>query len=251
MGGRACVNGDREGENGRRAYAAFPLAGACSTPMARRARRDTMGSAMESISKKVAIMAPGNNALLCVSSSLALLLSTAAVASGASIYTDGIGDLKGGAGPDITRLALSNTATTVTFRLRFAKTPPLRASARNGWADMLLIGIDVPPLGAPPVTPGGEWPGSDFALGTHGPSRKGMMVKQANDVPAKSRNVATFKIATSGSTLTFSIPRRVLGRATSFRFMLATAREGEDETTTGGGVDLAPGRGTFRYVFTG
>jgi hypothetical protein len=188
-------------------------------------------------------MMVGRYALLC-----ACLFAVAPGALGSAVaatgYSDRVGDVKGGAGPDIVAVHLSNTATKVTFRVRFAKAPPLRASAPKGWADMLLIAIDVPPLGPRPLSPGGEWPGADFALGTHGPSPTGMMVRLGDK---RSRLVSRFKIDRSGSTLTFSIPRRPLGSAASFTFLVAAARETENEAT-GGGTDFSPGNGTFRYV---
>jgi hypothetical protein len=52
------------------------------------------------------------------------------------------------------------------FRVRFAKASPLQTSTREQWIDMLLLGIDVPPLGSKP-TPSG-WRGVDCVLGVHG-----------------------------------------------------------------------------------
>jgi hypothetical protein len=181
---------------------------------------------------------------------LAVLLLTSGVAFAAKGYSDRAGDVEGGTGPDIVSLKVSNTKTKVTFVVRFAKAPPLRVSPREGWVDMLLIGVDVPPLGPPPITPGGEWRGANFGLGTHGPSGTGQMVRLTPTLPVESRRVATFRIVASGSTLTFSIPRRALGNPGWFTFMAAAAREMADEGR-GGGVDLAPARGTFRYALTG
>ena len=106
---------------------------------------------------------------------------------------------------------------------------------------MLLIGIDVPPIGPRPVTPGGEWPGANFALGTHGPSKTGQLVRLGNRLVGSSRRVATFRIVTSGATITFSIPRSSLGSPGWFTFTIATARE--TEATSSGGIDFAPARG--------
>ena len=55
---------------------------------------------------------------------------------------------------DVVALAVERDADTITFRVRFAAGPPLGVSLQDGWVDMILIGIDVPPFGAPPVTPG-------------------------------------------------------------------------------------------------
>jgi hypothetical protein len=181
---------------------------------------------------------------------LAVLLVISGAASAAKSYPDRVGDVRGGAAPDLASVTVSNTRTRVTFRVRFAKAPPLRVSTREGWIDMLLIGIDVPPLGPPPASPGGEWHGANFGLGTHGPAKTGLLVKLGEDPASGSRRVASFEIVTSGSALTFSIPRRALGSPAWFTFMVAAAREGEQEAT-GGGVDIAPDRGTFRYALTG
>jgi hypothetical protein len=63
--------------------------------------------------------------------------------------------------------------------------------------------------------------------------------------------VATFKIVTRGSTLTFSIPRRALGKNVAwFTLVVAAGRETMQEGQ-GGGADYAPARGSFRYVLTG
>jgi hypothetical protein len=177
---------------------------------------------------------------------IAALSMTAGSALAANGYVDRVGDVKGGAGPDIASVHVSNTASKVTFRIRFAKAPPLRVGTVKPWVDMLLVGIDVPPLGPRPSAPGGEWPGANFALGTHGPSHTGMMVKLGADVPEQSRQVTRFKIGQSGSTLTFSIPRRVLGGPTWFTFTVAAARETEDAAVRGGN-DFAPNSGTFHY----
>ena len=177
---------------------------------------------------------------------LLVLLAVCGVALAAKSYPDPRGDVKGGGGPDIASVTLSNSASVVTFRVRFAGSPPLQVSLREKWVDMLLIGIDVPPIGPSPVTPGGEWLGADFALGTHGPSETGQLVRIGKK---RSAPPLRFKIVTTGRTLVFSIPRRALGNPGWFRFNLAAAREGESEAA-GGGVDVAPGRGTFRYVLS-
>ncbi len=177
---------------------------------------------------------------------LAAVFLISGVAFAAKTYPDRAGDVKAGTGPDLTAVTVSNERTTVTFRVRFAKAPPLRISAREGWVDMLLIGIDVPPLGPRPSSPGGEWRGANFALGTHGPSRTGQLVRLGKE---ESRPVAGFKIASSGSMLTFSVSRRALGNPAWFTFTVAAARELVKQET-GGGFDVAPARGTFRYALT-
>jgi len=176
----------------------------------------------------------------------AAFLLVCGVALAAKTFPDRVGDVKAGTGPDIVAVKLSNTESTITFGIRFTSAPPLRVSTKEGWIDMLLIGVDVPPLGPRPVAPGGEWLGADFAMGTHGPSKTGLFVRQGPGSPAEPRKPVRFKITTSGSTLTFSITRRALGNPSWFTFSVAATRE-----TTGGSVDLAPARGTLRYTLTG
>jgi hypothetical protein len=160
-------------------------------------------------------------------------------------YTDRAGDVARGSGPDLLSIRISSTRTSLTFRVRFAHAPPLRGSAREHWVDMLLLGIDVPPLGPRPTEPGGEWPGADYALGAHAPATKGLLVRLGDGAPASRRRVGTFGITITGATMTFSISRRSLGSLRWFTFSVAAARETDE--TDGGSVDLAPARGTYRY----
>lgn len=169
-------------------------------------------------------------------------LAVAGAAPVARTYPDPIGDVHGGAGPDVVGVTVSSTASTLTFRIRFADAPPLRLSPREQWVDMLLVAVDVPPLGPPPATPGGEWRGADFALGTHGPSTTGQLVRLGKRRPAPP---IRFTIVTRGRTVAFTVPRRALGDPRWFAFEVAAAREGM--TGADGGFDVAPGHGTFRY----
>lgn len=181
--------------------------------------------------------------------SVLLLVLPAAVcgaAQAAKTYPDPAGDVKDGGGPDVVAVTLSNTASTLSFHVRFASAPPLRLSTHERWVDMLLIGIDAPPLGPPPSTPGGEWPGAEYALGTHGPSETGQLVRLGEKHAAPPRR---FKVVTHGRTLSLSIPRRALGSPRWFTFNIAAAREGDNRGTSGG-YDVAPGHGTFRYRFS-
>ena len=177
---------------------------------------------------------------------LVVVASICGVALAAKNYPDKVGDVKGGGGPDIASVTVSNTASTLTFRVRFVSAPPLRVNTREKWVDMVLIGVDVPPLGPRPSIPGGEWPGVDFALGTHGPWGTGMLVRLGEK---RSGPPVRIKMVTSGRTLSFTVPRRALGNPRWLTFNVAAAREGESETT-GGGLDVAPQRGTFRYVLS-
>ena len=169
------------------------------------------------------------------------LLAACGGSSWPATLADPVGDVEHG--PDLASARVSNTDTEVTFTVRFATEPPLRADETEGWVDMLLIGIDVPPLGPEPVAPGGEWRGADFALGTHGPSGDGMLVLLGE------RKATRFDVRASASTLTFSVPRGALGDPKWFTFTVAAARESSDEA--GGGIDVVPERGTHRYTLSG
>jgi len=179
---------------------------------------------------------------LVLGAALIAILAACGGRSWPTSYGDPVGDVD--SGPDLASVRVSNTDAEVRFAVRFASKPPLRVDQEEGWVDMLLIGIDVPPLGPDPVAPGGEWRGADFALGTHGPSTTGTLVR-----PGGGR-VAEFELVTTGTTLTFSIPRSALGDPEWFTFTVAAAREQGDEGTRGG-FDVVPELGTLRYTLAG
>ena len=145
-------------------------------------------------------------------------------------------------------VAVSDTSTRLTFRIRFNTAPALRVSRREGWIDMLLLGIDVPPLGQRPI-PDGDWLGADFAAGFHGPAKTGVLVRLGK---GSQKVIARFPVVTRGTTVTFSIPRQALRSPTWFAFEIAAAREWNDEGAVPARAkpDFAPARGTFRYTLT-
>jgi hypothetical protein len=178
--------------------------------------------------------------LVCRSALVAVVLLPAvgtASASAARTYPDLAGDLFGRAGPDIVSVAVAHTATTITFRVRFAKAPPLMANPLEQWLDVLAIALDVPPKGPAP-TPSG-WKGADYSAGALATQTTGTLTKGPGW-----RRVATFKLAVSGRTMTLSIPRRRVGNPAWFHFVVAAGREG-------GVSDSSPDRGSFRYVLAG
>lgn len=174
---------------------------------------------------------------------LALGLGGAAARAGAW-FADPVGDVKGGAGPDLTLVSVSHTASTVTFRFRFAEAPPLGSSARKGWVDMLLIGIDVPPRSLKRGTHG--WAGLDFYAGLHGTDTTAMVVKTSPTAPSQNRMLARPAVTVRGRTLSFSISRTTLGNPAWIEFVAAAGRETSDPAGGAGG-DEAPNHGTFHY----
>jgi hypothetical protein len=179
---------------------------------------------------------------------LALPALVVALAAGAALaavtYPDPSGDVKAGAGPDLTAVTVSHTPRLVTFRVRFATAPPLRLSVAQRWVDMLLIGIDVPPRGLRRGPQ--DWRGVDFAAGLHGAQKTAVVVNQN-----RRAIVARVPVVMSGRTLSFSIGRRALGDPAWLDFVVTAAREQSDESAVGGEPDVAPSRGVFHYRLTG
>ena len=167
----------------------------------------------------------------------ALSLAAGCGDGSASAYRDRVGDVKGADGPDIATVTVSDTATSVRFRVRFASAPPLAASTSEGWVDMLLIGIDVPPLGPAPAPSG--WRGADFVVGLHGTQTAVRFRKMG------STGLDVLPATVAGDTLSFSIPRAALGNPDWFEFSVAAGRE--TERAGEGSEDYAPADGTFRY----
>ena len=77
----------------------------------------------------------------------------------------------------------------------------------------------------------------------------GVVVRLPKTPGGRSRQLARFPIVTIGSTLTFSIPRSLLGGARWFTFTVAAARESAEEAGDGA-FDVVPACGTLRYVLT-
>ena len=177
--------------------------------------------------------------------SLMLVLGLGGCGGGASRdFADPAGDVKGGAGPDLTLVSVSHTDSTVTFRFRFARQPPLAASAAGG-VDMLIAGNDVPPRSLKRSANG--WSGLDYYAGLHGTDRTAMVVKASPPGSAQpSRVLGRPEVTVSGRTLSFSIRRSTLGDPAWIELVVAAGRETSAEAAGGGG-DEAPDSGTFHY----
>lgn len=158
-------------------------------------------------------------------------------AMGSRTYPDASGDVPFGQ-PDLTALTISNGATTVRMRFTFAGAPPLASNVAEGWTDMLLMGIDVPPIGAGP-TPSG-WMGLDYALGMHGVDTRAVFRAMREEGP----RVRTLTSRVAGRTISLDLPRALIGDPAYFAFNVAVGREGGNEV---GGGDSIPPAGTLRY----
>ena len=175
----------------------------------------------------------------CTTLVVAALVAAACASSGDSrverTLEDPAGDVAASTGPDVVA---------VTTEL------PLEVSEEEGWIDMLLIGVDVPPLGPPPAVPGGEWRGADYFLGTHGPSETGMIVRlaaSASEDEATGENRADFPIAIDGATLSLLVPRDELGDTGTLAISIAAAREWNEAKDEPAEVtpDIVPDTGTW------
>lgn len=183
---------------------------------------------------------------------LAMLVAGGCGSSGVTARSleDPASDVAAASGPDVVGVAVDREDDAITFRVRFAAAPPLQISEQGGWVDMLLIGIDLPPLGAPPASPGGEWTGADFALGTHGPSASGILVRLRAGEAAPGLKT-DIPIETDGVTLTISVPRRELGDPETFAVSIAAAREWNDaaDEPAAAKPDIVPDTGTWIVDF--
>ena len=163
-------------------------------------------------------------------------------------------DVAAATGPDVVAVRVERNDETIRFNVRFANAPPLAVSEEEQWVDMLLIGIDLPPLGSPPTVPGGEWRGADYALGSHGPSETGMLVRLttgAAENEAMSERQADVPLETDGATLSLLVPREALGDPETLVLSIAAAREWSDaaDEPAGGTPDIVPDTGTWTVDF--
>jgi hypothetical protein len=134
-------------------------------------------------------------------------------------------------------VVVSHDAKRITFTIRFAQAPPLGSGV--SWVDMLLVGVDVPPLGPAP-TPRG-WTGADYVFGVHGNEPGVVLFKRL-----KGRTISRLPAVVLGPRLTIRVPRAKLGNPGWFTFTLAGGREADAEAR--GSADDAPAKGVFRYV---
>ncbi len=161
-------------------------------------------------------------------------------------YRDPVGDVSPGQ-PDLTALRISGDARTIRVAFRFASAPPLGTSAAEGWTDMLLMGIDVPPIGAPP-TPSG-WVSLDYALGMHGVDDRAVFRAMQPGLgtgagAGGAPGLRTLRSRVAGREISIELPRALIGEPAYFAFQAAAGREGGDESGQG---DSLPDQGTLRY----
>jgi hypothetical protein len=173
--------------------------------------------------------------------------STSAPANAESptrVYRAAPGDTPGGQ-THVTQVRISNDADSVRLVFRFSSAPPLRNSVSEGWTDMLLMGIDVPPIGPGP-TPNG-WTGLDYALGMHGvDARARFRAMEGATTPGTRPDTRTLQSQVDGRQIAVTLPRAWIGNPAFFEFNVVAAREGADESSGGG--NQIPAQGTARYT---
>jgi hypothetical protein len=166
--------------------------------------------------------------------------STSAPANAESptrVYRAAPGDTPGGQ-THVTQVRISNDADSVRLVFRFSSAPPLRNSVSEGWTDMLLMGIDVPPNG---------WTGLDYALGMHGvDARARFRAMEGATTPGTRPDTRTLQSQVDGRQIAVTLPRAWIGNPAFFEFNVVAAREGADESSGGG--NQIPAQGTARYT---
>lgn len=145
-------------------------------------------------------------------------------------YRDGRGDVRGGPGPDITFVRATDRAGRITFRVVFAKAPPLAVSTKQGFTDMLIVTIWTS------AKTGARQP--HYWLGVHGADLRHVILVNA----LTKRSVRLPEAVVSHKTVILSLDPHRIGDPRTIRFSVAAGRE--MSKGTGGGGDLAPDKGT-------
>jgi hypothetical protein len=159
-----------------------------------------------------------------------LVVAPTAVSDSSVSYRDAGGDVKGGAGPDIRFVGATDRAGRISFRIAFAKAPPLAVSAKQRFTDMLIVTIWTT------RKTGARQP--HYWLGVHAADLTHVSLVNA----LTKRMVRVGPAAVSGKTVTLSFHARRIGDPRFIRFSVGAGRELNDGT--GGGGDLAPDKGT-------
>ena len=159
-----------------------------------------------------------------------LVVVPAALSDSSVWYRDGAGDVKGGPGPDIRFVRATDRADQISFRVVFAKAPPLAVSTGRGFTDMLIIAIWTTRKA------GAEQP--HYWLGVHGVDLTRVTLVDA----LTKRSVRLRPAVVSDKTVILTLDARRIGNPRTIRLSVAAGRE--MNKGTGGGGDLAPDRGT-------
>lgn len=159
-----------------------------------------------------------------------LVVVPAALSDSSVWYRDGPGDVKGGPGPDIRFVRATDRAGRISFRVVFAKAPPLGVSTKQGFTDMLIVTIWTT------GKTGARQP--HYWLGVHGVDLTRVTLVNA----LTKRSVRLGPAVVSDKTVILSLDAHRIGDPRMIKFSVAAGRE--MNRGTGGGGDLAPDKGT-------
>jgi hypothetical protein len=164
-----------------------------------------------------------------------LVVVPAGVRDSSVWYRDAGGDMKGGLAPDIRYVRGTDRAGRISFRVVFAKAPPLTVSTEEAFTDTLVVTIW--------TTGKNTARQPDYWLGVRGHDPADVVLVDAR---TKSR-ARVAPAVVSKKTVILSIDAHRLGDPRAMRFSVAASREMRNGT--GGGADLAPDKGaSMRWV---
>jgi hypothetical protein len=186
---------------------------------------------------------------------LAVLLLTATPALADERFTDPGGDVRGGPGPDIISVVVSQPDTgKVSIAVEFAADPPLGVDVVQGSTDMLLVLLDT-------GEPSASAQDADYATGVHGanltesvgtgaPLRDLRDLRDLREQPDMTGDygirMGIVGVAVAGRTVTLTIPLDAIGNPDRVDFVLGTGREGPEGAS--GGSDGYPDEGWQTYL---
>lgn len=160
-------------------------------------------------------------------------------------FGDPVGDTKGGVGPDIVAVTVSQPdAATVRFSIEFAVAPPLGIDTAAGSTDTLMVFMGTQPDTATTLK-------NLFVMGLHGATIQDEAANGAHlsVPPDESRTLRerVVKVTVDGATVTMTLTREILGNPAKLYFMVGVGREGPADQTSGG--DTCPDT-AGEYTFT-
>ncbi len=157
-------------------------------------------------------------------------------------FADPVGDVEGGAAPDITAVTVSHEAgRSVTFSVEFVEAPPLSWSDAEGYTDMLMILLDTD---GPPAS----IEGAEYVVGVHAVTidrGEFRSLRQGSGVSSQE----TVDVAVAGRTVSLSVPLSAIGNPVELSFWVGVGREAVQDGA-GGGSDSFPASGMQPYSVT-
>jgi hypothetical protein len=170
---------------------------------------------------------------------LAAFATTGALAS--ERFVDPVGDVEGGAAPDITSIAVSHEGgRSVTFRVEFDQSPPLSWSEADGYTDTLMILLDTGDVAA-------SIGDAEYVIGVHAVTidrgEFGSLREGSAAAPVTKVDVAVVE-----RTVSLSVPLRAIGDPAELRFWVGVGREASQGAAGGGASDSFPASGMQLYA---